>query len=151
MHYVLLSNTSLRCVKMLRYLLEPSELWKIVQIYSCHDSGTSAARPSKFCVSYHVIKSYFWMKFHFFITAGSRVIGGVTVSSHFAFIGQCQWGYYTVDCGSFRHRACQPGRRFLLEISNKKPHILKGTPCLLQCERCKSRQTIKVCMIRFGW
>ena len=44
--------------------------------YFRHNSGTSVARPLKFCVSYCDIKSYLWSNFHGSISSGSRVIGG---------------------------------------------------------------------------
>ena len=53
-------------------------LEKLVQNYSCKGqySGTSVARPLKFCVSYRGIKTYLWSNFHASDTSGSRVIEG---------------------------------------------------------------------------
>ena len=53
-------------------------LEKLVQNYSCisFTTGTSVARPLKFCISYCVIKSYLWSNFHCSIMSRSRVIEG---------------------------------------------------------------------------
>ena len=53
-------------------------LEKLVQNYSCisYTTGTSVARPLKFGVSYRVLKSYLWPKFHCSITSGSIVTEG---------------------------------------------------------------------------
>ena len=53
-------------------------LEKLVQNYSCisFTTGTSVARPLKFCVSYRVIKSYLWSKFHYSVMSRSRVTEG---------------------------------------------------------------------------
>ena len=62
-------------------------LEKLVQNYSCKGqySGTSVARPLKFCVSYRDIKSYLWSNFHASITFGSRVIEGSHCPKWFCF------------------------------------------------------------------
>ena len=53
-------------------------LEKLVQNYSCisYTTGTSVARPLKFGVSYRVIKSYLWSKFHYSVMSRSRVTEG---------------------------------------------------------------------------
>ena len=62
-------------------------LEKLVQTYSCKGqySGTSVARPLKFCVSYRGLKSYLWSNFHASVTSGSRVIEGSHCPKSFCF------------------------------------------------------------------
>ena len=62
-------------------------LEKLVQTYSCKGqySGTSVARPLKFCVSYRGLKSYLWSNFHASVTSGSRVIEGSHCPNWFCF------------------------------------------------------------------
>ena len=62
-------------------------LEKLVQTYSCKGqySGTSVARPLKFCVSYRGLKSYLWSNFHASVTSGSRVIEGSHCPKWFCF------------------------------------------------------------------